>query len=145
MIVFATIVDGPVTRDVEAGALGHMLAEFNGVITSGSNGSTIRFEGVVRRMELSTDGTTHELTALDYTTYDPMAERELDALARDVAAKHGLSALVTLHSRGPVAVGAISFVLIVAGAHRAESLRAMSEFIDRLKQDVPIWKQPVWK
>lgn len=145
MIVHATIIDGAVTRETETLAMRAILAQFDGLITSGSNGSTLRFEGIVRRMEPSPEGAAHELDALEYTTYDPMAQRELESLGRDVAAAHNLSALVTVHSRGRVAVGAISFVLIVVGAHRAESLRAMSEFIDRLKQDVPIWKQPVWK
>jgi len=43
-----------------------------------------------------------------------------------------------------VAVGEVSFVLIVESAHRAEALAAMADFIDRLKQDVPIWKRAVW-
>jgi molybdopterin synthase catalytic subunit len=61
-----------------------------------------------------------------------------------VAARHGLAALVTLHSRGRVGVGEVSFVLEVAAPHRAETLTAVSDFIDRLKQDVPIWKRAVW-
>jgi molybdopterin synthase catalytic subunit len=39
--------------------------------------------------------------------------------------------------------GQCSFRLQVASAHRAEALAAMTEFIDRLKRDVPIWKSPV--
>ncbi len=144
MIVQATIIDGAVTGEAESHELRDILAQFNQCVTSGANGSTVRFEGIVRRMEPSVSGTTRELAALEYTTYEPMAQRELESLARDVAARHGLAALVTVHSRGRVAVGEISFVLIVVGAHRGESLRAVNEFIDRLKQDVPIWKQPVW-
>ena len=145
MIVCATIVDGAITREAEGRAIGTVLESLEQLVATGLNGATVRFEGVVRAIETSPDGSARDLAALDYTTYDPMAHRELEALARDVAQTHALGALVTVHSRGHVAVGAISVVLIIVSAHRAQSLRAMSEFIDRLKQDVPIWKQPVWK
>jgi molybdopterin synthase catalytic subunit len=37
-------------------------------------------------------------------------------------------------------VGQRSFRLTVHARHRAESLAAVGEFIDRMKRDVPIWK-----
>ena len=45
------------------------------------------------------------------------------------------------HSVGWVPVGECSFRLEVAAPHRQEAMLAMGEFINRLKQDVPIWKQ----
>jgi molybdopterin synthase catalytic subunit len=110
-------------------------------------GAVLRFEGIVRLGERSEahGGEERDLLALDYQTYDPMAERELHSLAGRIADQHALSSLVALHSRGRVAVGEVSFVLIVESSHRAEAIAAMSAFIDRLKQDVPIWKKPVWR
>jgi molybdopterin synthase catalytic subunit len=70
-----------------------------------------------------------------------MADRQLEYLALDVCSRHGLIAIDVMHSVGRVAVGEISFRLIVASAHRKEALAAMDEFIDRMKQDVPIWKR----
>ncbi|MFN0010069.1 MAG: molybdopterin synthase catalytic subunit [Phycisphaerales bacterium] len=106
----------------------------------------LRFEGIVRRSEPceQSAGAARNLLALDYEAYDPMAQRELESLARDVLARHGLISILVLHSRGRVAVGEVSFVLEVGAAHRAETLAAVAEFIDRLKRDVPIWKEPVW-
>lgn len=150
-VVIARVVDGPLMPKVEQAAL---LAEgwsrardAAGRAAPGVVGTALRFEGIVRRSEPSEahDGGERELLALDYHTYDPMAERELGALARQVAEEHRLSSLVALHSRGRVAVGDVSFVLIVESPHRAEAIAAMSAFIDRLKQDVPIWKKPVWR
>jgi molybdopterin synthase catalytic subunit len=57
--------------------------------------------------------------------------------------RHGLVAILVEHSKGFVPVGQCSFRLLVAGTHRRESLAAMSEFIDRMKRDVPIWKKGV--
>ena len=105
----------------------------------GAVGATLRFDGIVRRLEAG-----RELAALLYQTYDPMAAREFDRLAHDVARRHGLVSLVALHSRGRVDVGTTSFTIHVAAAHRAEIIAAIAEFIDRMKQDVPIWKRPIW-
>lgn len=160
--VVAAVVDGPVNaaseqrvldasgwpgrgapRDHGRGSAGGRAAA-NGF---GQVGASLRFEGIVRRREpRAAEGgaSSGDLIALDYQTYDPMAERQLLLLGRDVAARHGLLALAALHSRGRVGVGEASFVLIVESAHRAEALAAMADFIDQLKRDVPIWKHPVW-
>ena len=148
--VIAAIVDGPLARESEAAVLaahGWIAArDAVGSAAVGVVGAAVRFAGIVRRAEPREDaaGREHDLLALDYQTYDPMAERELRALACVVAERHGLTALAALHSRGRVGVGEVSFVLIVESPHRAEALAAMADFIDRLKQDVPIWKRPVW-
>ncbi len=150
-VVIARVVDGPLTPMVEQAALlaevWSRAREAAGPAAPGVVGAALRFEGIVRRGEPSEahGGDEHELLALDYQTYDPMAEQELRALARQIAEEHALSSLVALHSRGRVATGEVSFVLMVESPHRAEAIAAMSVFIDRLKQDVPIWKRPVWK
>lgn len=163
--VVATIVDGPLTRERETAALAaHEWTPASNAIGAqvahgapgpvGVVGAVMRFEGIVRRKEPQAEPREenaggareeHDLLALDYQTYDPMAERELLTLSRGVVERHGLTALAALHSRGRVGVGEVSFVLIVESVHRAEALAAMADFIDRLKQDVPIWKRPVWR
>lgn len=147
-VVIARVVDGPLTPDVEHAALageGWNPAR-DAPAAPGVVGAALRFEGIVRRGEASEahGGRERDLLALDYQTYDPMAERELLSLGRAVVAEHGLLSLVVLHSRGRVAVGEVSFVLIVESPHRAGAIAAMAAFIDRLKRDVPIWKRPVW-
>lgn len=102
-------------------------------------GAVVAFEGVVRRME---DG--EALVALDYQAYEPMATRQLTRLGEELSGRFGLLGVFVEHSRGRVAVGEVSFRLVVAAPHRKEALRAMDEFIDRMKRDVPIWKSPVW-
>lgn len=138
---FAAILDGPLTPQAQAGALRHAQP----ADSPGADGALLRFEGIVRRPEPDHTGKLRSLLALDYETYDPMAQRELESLALDILARHSLASIAVLHSRGRVAVGEVSFVLIIRSPHRAESLAAMGEFIDRMKQDVPIWKRPVWE
>ncbi len=102
-------------------------------------GAVVFFEGIVRAQEGE-----RTIVALDYEAYRPMADRSLEQLARAVALRHGLQRVVVEHSVGRVAVGARSFRLTVESAHRVESLRAMSEFIDQMKLDVPLWKRAVY-
>ncbi len=136
-LVTSLIIDGPIT-DSRA----HALA----IPDHGTVGAAFTFRGIVRRAEPSPahPATLRDLLALDYETYDPMASRELLALATETAAAHHLTAIHVLHSRGRIAVGETSFVLHVLAPHRAEALAATASFIDALKARVPIWKRPVW-
>ncbi|MEW6250788.1 MAG: molybdopterin-binding protein [Planctomycetota bacterium] len=104
----------------------------------GAAGAELCFEGVVRAEEAG-----QRIAALDYEVYEPMVTRELHRLAREVGEAHGVLGMRVAHSRGRVPVGQCAFRLHVTAMHRAEALRAVEVFIDRLKQDVPIWKKPV--
>ncbi len=129
MSISVQISDGPLPRTAGAGAP---------VSASETGGADVSFEGVVRALEKG-----QPISALNYEIYEPMATRELHRLATEIVRKFGLIHLYVDHSRGRVPVGQCSFRLRVVGAHRAEALQAMAAFIDRLKQDVPIWKTAV--
>ncbi len=143
MIVYAAIVDGPLTQQALSIA---KHAAFQELAATGNIGAYVNFEGIVRLQEPRPDsgGELQRLCALDYETYDPMAQRRLESLAQEISAKFSLHSILVLHSRGSVKVGEISFILEIGAAHRAEAIEALTEFIDRMKQDVPIWKKPVW-
>ncbi|GAB4384811.1 MAG: hypothetical protein Kow0022_08560 [Phycisphaerales bacterium] len=102
-------------------------------------GAWVVFEGLVRETE---DG--KRIRALNYTTYEPMAQNMLAEIASAVLDKYHLLRVLVEHSRGQVPVGRCSFRLCIGAPHRKEALAAMDEFIDRMKQDVPIWKSPEW-
>ncbi len=124
-IVLASIHSGPLSRPAPP-------------FPGDGAGAIVLFEGRVRPRE---NGRT--IRALSYEVYEPMAREMLVAIGEELAGRHGLVGLCVEHSKGLVAVGECSFRLQVAGRHRQESLAALSEFIDRLKRDVPIWKMPV--
>lgn len=102
-------------------------------------GARVEFVGVVRAAE--GDGV---VSSLEYEAFRPMAERQLRELGDELLATFGLLALSCEHSLGRVAVGGVSFRLVIDARHRKEALAAMSSFIDRMKADVAIWKRPVW-
>ncbi len=126
MSVAVSITDGPLATAPAAASPGAV----------DGCGATIVFEGIVRRQENG-----HNIDALAYTAYEPMATMELTKLARDVLEKHSLKRIIVEHSRGRVGVGEVSFRLTIHSAHRKEGLAAMDTFIDRMKRDVPIWKR----
>lgn len=139
MRVVARMVEGPVTAEM------HAQARVACGVDAAETGARVSFEGVVRRGENDPQrGVSRDLEALDYEAYEPMAAQGLAELAGAIGARHGLQSIVALHSRGRVRVGEVSFLLEVHAAHRAPALAAMTEFIDALKRDVPIWKKPVW-
>jgi molybdopterin synthase catalytic subunit len=125
MSVSVTIVAGPLQRRIEA------------TDDSGEVGAEVVFDGIVRAIE--GDAT---IAALEYEAYRPMADTELERLARRMLERHGLHSVAVWHSVGRVPVGGVSFRLLIRSAHRKEALKAVDDFIEALKRDVPLWKRP---
>jgi molybdopterin synthase catalytic subunit len=98
-------------------------------------GAVVRFEGRVRAAE---QGRT--IRALVYEAYQPMAEQQIEKILREISAKHPCLCVRVRHRVGEVPVGDIAIAVETLAAHRAEALSLTAAFMDRLKQDVPIWK-----
>ena len=78
---------------------------------------------------------------LEYQAYVAMAEDVMRRIGREIAARFGTPHVAMLHRVGRLEVGEPSVVIAVAAAHRREALAACAHAIDRLKQEVPIWKK----
>jgi molybdopterin molybdotransferase len=103
---------------------------------SGAEGAWLEFRGVVRGEENG-----QPITALEYQAYPEMAEREIRRLLETLAAKHPCLAAWVIHRLGIIPVGETAIYVGVAGRHRGEAIALLAEFMDHLKQDVPIWKR----
>ncbi len=99
-------------------------------------GAWIEFRGVVRGEENG-----QPIAALEYEAYAPMAEREMRRILDELAREHPCLAARVVHRVGLIPVGEAAIYVGVAGRHRAEALALLAAFMDRLKQDVPIWKR----
>ena len=102
---------------------------------NGDAGAWVEFRGVVRGEE---NGTT--ISALEYEAYPEMAVREIRRILEDLAATHPCLAAKVIHRTGIIPVGDTAIYVGVAAAHRAEAMALLAGLMDRLKQDVPIWK-----
>ena len=102
---------------------------------SDQNGAVVEFKGVVRREEAG-----RPVAALEYEAYQTMAETMMRRIALDLGAQHLCDHVVILHRIGIVPVGEAAIIIRATAKHRAEAFALVSGFMDRLKQDVPIWK-----
>ena len=101
-----------------------------------SDGAYVLFEGVVRNH--------HEGKAVEsifYDAYRPMAEKEMDAIVREISARYPDVALAVTHRLGRLFVGDSSIAIVASSPHRAEAFEACRMMIDRIKETVPIWKK----
>ncbi len=78
---------------------------------------------------------------LDYQAYGPMAQLELEALARHARECLGAARVALVHRTGRLALGEVAVAVAVAAPHRPQAFEACRWLIDTLKQRVPIWKK----
>jgi molybdopterin synthase catalytic subunit len=99
-------------------------------------GGTCVFVGTVR--DSSPAG---EVTGLHYEAWEELAGARLREVASELIERWPLRRVAILHRTGDLAIGESSVVVACSAPHRAEAFDACRHGIERLKQDVPIWKK----
>ena len=101
------------------------------------------FLGVTRR---TTDaaGKVSVTETLSYEAHESMATKELESLARQAIDRFALQHVVIVHRLGDVPIGEASVAVGCSSAHRIAAFEALPWIMDRLKQDVPIWKRETY-
>jgi len=103
-------------------------------------GAIATFTGRVRAKESPDDRPTEHL---EFERYDGVAEERMATLRRELEARDGVHAVRLHHKTGVVEAGEdIVFVVILAG-HRSEAFAAVQDGINRLKEEVPLFKKEV--
>jgi len=100
-----------------------------------ANGAVVCFSGTVRGEENG-----KPIQSLFYEAYRPMAENQIQSIIADLAGKYPCTSAEVIHRLGTVPVGETSLFVRVRAPHRAEAFQLLTSFLNRLKQDVPIWK-----
>ena len=101
-----------------------------------ANGAVLLFLGVVRDVN---DG--RSVTGIDYSAYESMAARELDAIVTEAVQRFGTADVAVEHRLGELAVEETSVAIAVAHPRRADAYAASRWMIEELKHRVPIWKR----
>lgn len=114
------------------------LDEVVAAVSGPEQGGVVTFTGAVRAQSRG-----KRIVRLEYEAYEPMALRTLSALLRAIEAEVPGARVAVAHRLGVLAVGEVAVVIAAAAPHRAEAFTACRAAIDRLKQDVPIWKKEV--
>ncbi|MFB6352467.1 MAG: molybdopterin synthase [Halobacteriales archaeon] len=103
-------------------------------------GAIATFTGRVRARD---DPDDVETTALEFEKYEGVADERLADLERELSAREGVYEVRLHHRTGVLEAGEdIVFVVVLAG-HRDEAFETVSDGIDRLKAEVPLFKKEV--
>ncbi len=78
---------------------------------------------------------------LDFSSYEPMALKEMQKIADDAITKFPIYKIAIHHAAGKLNIGDIPVIIAVSSAHRKAAFEACEYAIDSLKKAVPIWKK----
>jgi molybdopterin synthase catalytic subunit len=99
-------------------------------------GGTCIFLGTVRDHSAAGD-----VTGLRYEAWDELAVQRLIRIGEEMVQKWPLRKVALLHRKGDLEVGEGSVVVACSAPHRADAFEACRHGIERIKEDVPIWKK----
>ncbi|MFC4247314.1 molybdopterin synthase [Natribaculum luteum] len=103
-------------------------------------GAIATFTGRVRAKDSADDARTEYL---EFEKYEGVADERLESLRTDLEDRDGVYAVELFHRTGVVRDGEdIVFVVVLAG-HRGEAFRTVEDGINRLKDEVPLFKKEV--
>jgi len=99
-------------------------------------GAVVLFEGCARDSHQG-----RAVERLAYEAFVPMAEAELGRIREQAMARFGLVRCLIHHRLGEVPLLEAAVVVAAASAHRREAFEAAAWIMDRIKEQVPIWKR----
>jgi molybdopterin converting factor subunit 1 len=116
------------------------LEEVVEAVAGEAYGGLVTFSGSVRNQ---TRG--RRVLRLEYEAYPPMAEKKLAEIGAEVAERFKGTRLAIVHRVGTLQPGELAVVIAAAAPHRKEAFLGCEHAIERLKQDVPIWKKEFYE
>lgn len=100
------------------------------------SGAIFTFEGIMRRID------DEEVEKLKISVDDPEeAEEKLKIMVEEIKEKHAVKDVAVVHFLGEFHASESLFMVVVAGSHRQETLRALSEIIERTKKEIGFRKE----
>ena len=120
--------------------LGSLVAEVKRSPDARYAGAIATFTGRVRQQEDADDDPTEYL---EFEKYESVADERMATIREELEARDGVHGVRMHHRTGLVESGEdIVFVVVLAG-HRREAFRTVEDGIDRLKDEVPLFKKEV--
>lgn len=114
------------------------LARLTGRVMAARYGAVATFLGTVRSPN---DGM--DVDYIDYEGYEPMIERQMGIVTRELRSRFDLGRVAMAHRLGRLHPGEISIAIIISSEHRKDALGACRVGIDRCKELLPVWKYEV--
>lgn len=110
------------------------VAEVLASVDDEASGGVALFVGRVRDHDAGKG-----VTGLEYSAH-PTALPMLRQVCEAVAEEYDVPAVAAVHRVGTLAIGDAAVIVAAATGHRGEAFTASRALIDRLKDEVPIWK-----
>ena len=112
------------------------LQECYNFVTDDSCGGISAFVGTVRN---NTKG--KKVKQLDFSTYKPMAIKEMQKIADLALKKFDIEKIAIHHAEGMLQISDVPVIITTSAKHRKAAFMACQFAIDTLKETVPIWKK----
>ncbi len=106
------------------------------LVKRSTDGAVVTFDGIVRD---NFDG--RAVRYLEYEAYAEMAEKKMVEIATEVRQKFAVGKIAMVHRIGRLEIGESSIVIAVAAPHRHAAFEACAYAMDRVKEEVPVWKK----
>jgi molybdopterin synthase catalytic subunit len=108
----------------------------NELVKRPTDGAVVTFDGIVRN---NFEG--RAVRWLEYEAYADMAEKKMAQIGAEVQRKFPVGEIAMVHRLGHLEIGESSIVIAVAAPHRHAAFEACAYAMDRVKEDVPVWKK----
>jgi len=117
-----------------------LVAQIKRRETADRAGAIATFTGRVRAKDSDNDVRTE---LLEFEKYEGVAEQRMAALQADLEARDGVFGVELYHRTGVIADGEDIVHVVVLAGHREEAFRTVEDGINRLKDEVPLFKKEV--
>jgi molybdopterin converting factor subunit 1 len=114
------------------------MLQLTALVSGPAHGAVVTFSGTVRNHARG-----RQVTRLFYEAYERMALAQLEAVAAEVEGAISGVRIAVHHRLGMLEIGDVAVMIAASSAHRAEAFDACRRTIDRLKEQVPIWKREI--
>ncbi len=119
--------------------LGEIISYFSGLPEYHAAGAIACFVGVVREDPVRESDS--KVTRLEYEAYTDVALKRMEEIRDSIKARPGVIEVSIHHIIDTLSVGEPSLFVAVLGKHRQEVFAALTETVERVKKEVPIWKK----
>ncbi len=127
------LVEGAITND--------LVANYISRTNQTNNGAHSIFLGQVRNDIIDNK----EVKAIEYSAYSEMVKSEMDKLVDLIKTKYDdVHNIIVKHSIGIVKTGEVSLFVLISSGHRKQAFSASKEFVDLIKEHIPIWKKEMF-
>ena len=116
-----------------------MMAEFSRLPDYHKAGAVACFVGVVREDPVQESNA--KVVRLEYEAYTDVAVKQIEEIRDAIRKKPGILEVSIHHVIDNLSVGEPSLFVGVLAKHRQEAFAALTETVERVKKEVPIWKK----